>query len=210
MSKKNFKMKLLLVLMLIGLLLLASCKHSSSNKNTDNDAINSETLIGTANLSEEEKSLIQIGGMNNYYIFKIKNPKEKYKSISCWIDLFEDGKLITSLGKISTKLNGGAELKYISIALNKPIIDNTKRELIMSIISKTGVSQQCYIDENNIKLVESSIANQEQKIIEGKDIDLAAFIQNEGNVQLTNSIAENMTELLKNKRVYIFRCKVGE
>lgn len=109
---------------------------------------------------------------------------------------------------MTDELQGGHTVKYISIALNKSSIDTTEREMIMSIITNTGVSQLLTVDAVDSKLDEASTANQEQKLIEGQDIDLAVFIQNKGGISVPNAIAENMNELLKNKRVYIFKCKL--
>jgi len=205
MTIKSFNMKLLIILILSSLLILASCKQVDSNKN--NSLSNSDTAISTANLSSNEKNLIKIGGIDNYYVFEVINPKDANKNITCWVDLFEGGKLKTSFGKLTTKLQGNDKLKYISIALNKSSINTNKRELIMSIITNNAASQGSFVDETDPKLGEASVANQQQKVIDGQDINLAAFIQNEGGTSVFNSISENMTELLKNQRVYIFKCK---
>lgn len=77
----------------------------------------------------------------------------------------------------------------------------------MSIITNNAASQGSFVDETDPKLGEASGANQPQKLIDGQDINLAVFIQNKGGTSVFNSISENMTELLKNERVYIFKCK---
>ena len=206
----NFKLILVLLLILSSLLLLASCKQSSSNLNKNNSTNNLDTLIGPANLTNDMKNLIKIGGTDNFYVFEIRNQKESYKSVSCWVDLYEDGKVKTTFGKMTSEIQEGDKVKYISIALNKSSVDNSKRELIMSIISNNGVAQGRTIDEDEVdpKLSEASSPNEEQKFKEGQDIDLAVFIQNQGSTSVFNSISENMKELLKNKRLYIFKCKV--
>ncbi len=168
MIKKGFRIKLILILILSSLLILTSCNQFNPNRNDSSSSL--EPLIGIANLSNEEKNLIKVGGTDNFYIFRVKNLKDKVKKISCWVDTFEDGKLKNSLGKITTNLQGSDKLKYISIALNKSSIDNTKRELIISIISNTGVSEGRVVDEVDSKLGEASSANQEQKSLKVKTL----------------------------------------
>ncbi|MCB2309067.1 hypothetical protein LGL08_21365 [Clostridium estertheticum] len=213
MIKKSFKIKSILILILIPsiLLILSSCKQLSPNINNNKSLSNSDSIIGPANLTSEVKNLIKIGGADVFYVFEVKNQKENYKKISCWVDLFEGGKLKTSFGKMTSMLQGRDNVKYISIALNNSSIDNNnnnKREFITSIISNNSISQGRIIDKIDSKLGEASVANQEQKLLEGQDINLAAFIQNEGSTSTFNSISENMKEILKNKKVYIFRCKL--
>lgn len=82
------------------------------------------------------------------------------------------------------------------------------KQLNPNINKNNSISQGRIIDKIDSKLGESSVANQEQKLLEGQDINLAAFIQNEGSTSTFNSISENIKEILKNKKVYIFRCKL--
>ncbi len=210
MIKRKFNIKLILILIVISsnMLLLSSYKQLAHNIDKNNSFNNSDALISPANLSNAVKNLIKIGGTDNFYIFEVKNSKEIYKKVSCWIDLFEDEKLKTSFGKLTSELQGSDKVKYISIALNNSSIDTNKREVILSIITNTGVSQERTVDEVNLKLGEASTASQEQKLIKGQDTDLAVFIQNTGRISVPNAITENMKELLKNKRVYIFKCRL--
>ena len=207
MIKRSFNMKLILCLIISSLILLTSCKQFKFNNNENNIASTSDALIGIANLSNDENELIKIGGANNFYVFEVKNSKEKNKKVSCWIDQYENGKFKTSLGKMTAELLGDDKLKYITIALNNSSTDN-KRQIITSIISNNSMAQGSTFNEVDLKLGQASGANQEQKFIVGEDINLAMFIGNEGSTSIFNSITENMNEILKNKSVYIFKCKV--
>ena len=98
------------------------------------------------------------------------------------MDIFEEGKLKTSVDNLKMEFTGSDKLRFISIASNKSSIDNNKREFITSIITNNGVSQYRWVDDGDLKLGEASMANQERRIIEGQATDLAVFVQNEGTI----------------------------
>lgn len=194
-----------LIIILTSLYLMNGFK-THGYLNTTSSFNNLDTSICTANLTSDGKNLIKLGGADNYFVFEVKNPNNNFKKVSCWLDLYEDGNLKTPYGKMTLSLLDGDKPKYISIATNKISNDATKREFISTIITNNGMSQGRTIDEIDSSLSEASMANNEQKVTEGQTIDLAVFVQNQGSVMLSTPIANNLKELLKNKKVYIFRC----
>lgn len=208
------KKSLYLLTLLILIVILAGCKSEvqqdesniiTPNINIDNAEKIGHITINSANLDDEEYTVISAVGVRNSMIFLIDMGDVKVNNISFWIDQYIDGEHENTFLNIRSQVFHTSSSSNYKIYFSNNGIDFGKEIWTMALRENKSISSGKYELESSE--YDSTIIHPINKIttVLHKSTDLGMVVRNQGADLFGASDDVNRT-IQENKEVYVIRC----